>query len=259
VSAESIPQKQCSLCKQIFPATTINFHRDKKGKYGLGSICKDCKRNKGGHRKMPRPDPITGLKECTSCHKQLPFTVEYFVARRTVKSGLHSICKECAATQKLEWVAHNRQRVNTQNREYRLRHPEKDVERSKNWARNNPDKAKANKQRYILRHPAKVRQSKQNWERNNPDKKLANTRNRRARLKGATGKHTAEDVAKQFASQKGCCWHCGLPINGTFHVDHLIPVSRGGSNDARNIVISCPSCNLSKSDKLPHEWNGRLL
>jgi 5-methylcytosine-specific restriction endonuclease McrA len=40
-----------------------------------------------------------------------------------------------------------------------------------------------------------------------------------------------------------------------------VPVSRGGSNDISNIVLACPSCNLQKGTRLPHEWpeGGRLL
>lgn len=37
-------------------------------------------------------------------------------------------------------------------------------------------------------------------------------------------------------------------------VDHVVPLSRGGADDAENIVISCPTCNLHKHNKLPHEW-----
>lgn len=36
--------KQCSKCKKIKLANTYNFHKNKKGKYGLHSFCKDCKK-----------------------------------------------------------------------------------------------------------------------------------------------------------------------------------------------------------------------
>jgi 5-methylcytosine-specific restriction endonuclease McrA len=41
----------------------------------------------------------------------------------------------------------------------------------------------------------------------------------------------------------------------------VVPLSRGGSNGPENIVIACPTCNLAKKDKMPHEWpeGGRLL
>lgn len=39
-----IPQKQCSKCRELFPATSEYFHRDKKSKDGLRNVCKICQR-----------------------------------------------------------------------------------------------------------------------------------------------------------------------------------------------------------------------
>ncbi|MEO1503139.1 MAG: HNH endonuclease [Pseudomonadota bacterium] len=38
------------------------------------------------------------------------------------------------------------------------------------------------------------------------------------------------------------------------HVDHIVPVSRGGTHDLSNLTVACPACNLSKGDKLLSEW-----
>ena len=48
---------------------------------------------------------------------------------------------------------------------------------------------------------------------------------------------------------KSICFHCGqLAEDG--HCDHLIPVSKGGTDSTMNLVWSCASCNLGKSDDL---------
>lgn len=52
------------------------------------------------------------------------------------------------------------------------------------------------------------------------------------------------------------CTYCGTG-QGPFHVDHIHPVSRGGTDDPENLCCSCAPCNLSKSDKTVSEWRGQ--
>jgi 5-methylcytosine-specific restriction endonuclease McrA len=40
--------------------------------------------------------------------------------------------------------------------------------------------------------------------------------------------------------------------------DHLIPLSRGGTNDWTNVVTACSSCNTRKGNRLPRECGMRL-
>jgi hypothetical protein len=50
------------------------------------------------------------------------------------------------------------------------------------------------------------------------------------------------------------CVFCGADKN--LQRDHLIPSSRGGSDDADNMVWSCQTCNVSRGDKGIYEWLG---
>jgi hypothetical protein len=43
----------------------------------------------------------------------------------------------------------------------------------------------------------------------------------------------------------GVCVKCGSRVN--LEYDHIVPVSKGGSNTARNIELLCETCNRSKS------------
>lgn len=47
---------------------------------------------------------------------------------------------------------------------------------------------------------------------------------------------------------EGKCTECGSKIN--LEYDHIIPLSKGGSNTARNIQLLCESCNRKKSNKI---------
>lgn len=52
---------------------------------------------------------------------------------------------------------------------------------------------------------------------------------------------------------KGACVYCGS-IEPKMHVDHVVPLSRGGTNDDSNLVTACRSCNVSKHAKTEREW-----
>lgn len=87
---------------------------------------------------------------------------------------------------------------------------------------------------------------------------------RRALKMSAKGAYTAQDVNNQMKRQHGKCYYCHIKFgNGkrAYHVDHIVPLTRGGSNEPSNLVLACVSCNSSKHNKLLHEWErgGRLL
>ena len=47
------------------------------------------------------------------------------------------------------------------------------------------------------------------------------------------------------------CVECGKgKKETTLHVDHIIPVTRGGSDELDNLQTLCEACNLAKSDKI---------
>ncbi len=49
------------------------------------------------------------------------------------------------------------------------------------------------------------------------------------------------------------CVYCGRR-GGRLTLDHVLPVSRGGTSDLSNLVAACVSCNSAKGTKTPQEW-----
>jgi CRISPR/Cas system Type II protein with McrA/HNH and RuvC-like nuclease domain len=55
-----------------------------------------------------------------------------------------------------------------------------------------------------------------------------------------------------FARDQFTCRYCGKQSDETpLHIDHIVPVSKGGTNDEQNLVTACADCNLGKADKSP--------
>jgi 5-methylcytosine-specific restriction endonuclease McrA len=48
------------------------------------------------------------------------------------------------------------------------------------------------------------------------------------------------------------CTHCGP--DKQLEGEHIVPLSRGGSNAFANLATACRPCNVSKGSKTPKEW-----
>lgn len=92
----------------------------------------------------------------------------------------------------------------------------------------------------------------------NPERVRANGQAQRARKRNARGTHTAADIRSQHDRQRGRCFYCHERLTG-YHIDHVVPLSKGGSNGPENIVITCAACNQMKSDKHPMDFTGRMF
>jgi hypothetical protein len=66
---------------------------------------------------------------------------------------------------------------------------------------------------------------------------------------------SAEWRARIVARARRCCEYCRAPLSlvaavTTFHVEHIMPRSRGGQTVDSNLALSCPNCNLHKSARI---------
>lgn len=79
-------------------------------------------------------------------------------------------------------------------------------------------------------------------------------RRRRAREHSSFGEYTYTQVARLYIAQGRTCAYCQRPASGLPEPEHVIPLSRGGRNDTRNLVAACHLCNADKGDMTPSEW-----
>ena len=237
---------------------------------------------------MATPDVTT--KKCPKCNQAHPLTEEFWYRRSDAPNATwRTPCKKCIRARDKVARDLDPDKQRDRHRRYAATHKDQLNANQRRWRRDNPEKAAAQDRRYREANPERRRDTAQRsyyknwqenrtrideWARRNPEQKRrlrresqqrnaeamrARSDRRRARKRNATGSYTKNDIIRQYQSQKGRCWWCSTAVGSKYHVDHLIPLSRGGSNEPRNLVISCETCNRSKSNKLPHEWNGRLL
>lgn len=93
--------------------------------------------------------------------------------------------------------------------------------------------------------------AKKRFEERNPHWGRQKASRRRARLSGAGGSFTSLDIEDIKKMQRGRCAYCQIKLSKGFHIDHIIAVSKGGTNDRRNLQLLCAPCNLAKSARDP--------
>lgn len=158
-----------------------------------------------------------------------------------------------------KWYGEHKEYVAQRDKLKRASDPEKYRLKNKQYRIRRADKIKAGIRAWRAKNRERHNRSNREWDKRHPVEARAKSARRRALKRNAPGSYTAEDVALILKSQNRRCWWCGNMLDESFHVDHRIPLSRGGSNHPENLCISCHSCNESKGGKLPHEWTDRLL
>jgi 5-methylcytosine-specific restriction endonuclease McrA len=71
---------------------------------------------------------------------------------------------------------------------------------------------------------------------------------RRDREKSTLNDLTKKDIEFLYKLQDGICVSCRKSLDN-YHIDHIIPVSKGGGLTLSNVQLLCPFCNQSKNDK----------
>lgn len=149
---------------------------------------------------------------------------------------------------------------------WRERNPSYSAEYNARWRAENPDGLRERVRRYREENPDKIRESYLRWAERNPNYGRAwaarnreqareTTRRRRALLRGVdTRTVTPRDIHRLLQRQRYRCLYCAASLHGGYHMDHVIPVTRGGRNSIGNYVAACPRCNVSKSNYFLSEW-----
>lgn len=87
-----------------------------------------------------------------------------------------------------------------------------------------------------------------------PDNAKARSEKRRERKLRAGPDYTDSDVQKLRLRLGGRCRYCSCALDGTEEVDHLTPISCGGTNAIGNLTLACLPCNREKHAKTLAEY-----
>lgn len=249
------PTKRCSKCGRELPATRDFFGARSDSKDRLRGACLVCEKQRVAefrHRDPERAREISRRsyeknREKESLRKKL-YTENNYEKER-----------ERAARYRREHgdaVRETSRRYYWKTKEQRREHRRK---QQAEYRERNRDELKRRQAEWRERNREQLRETYYRDYHDNPDRARVGKAVRRARELAVGGSFSAQDVRDMYSGQRGRCWWCGKPVGRAYHVDHRIPLARGGSNAPDNLCISCPKCNRVKGAKMPWEFNGRLL
>ena len=153
-----------------------------------------------------------------------------------------------------QYVQYERSRAGPPHRiearqKYQEEHKERISEYKKSWAANNSQRVAGSKRDYYERNREEVISRSKKWAEENAEKvKIAKASNRRRRraAKNASKSHFTVEEFDALCSVYGyACLCCGV-TERILEADHVVPLTKGGSDDISNIQPLCGECNRRK-------------
>lgn len=160
-------------------------------------------------------------KVCSRCREELPIAEFH---RGTGSGQRQNYCKTCMKAKARARLS--RPEVAEANRQ-----------RAREWGRANRPRQAEGRRRHRSRHPEAQR---------------LYTARLRARRAGVASTLTVQEWQEIVGRFEARCAYCPAPFET---IDHVVPLTKGGANEASNVVPACKSCNSAKQDDL---WEARL-
>lgn len=213
------------------PKCGKEFSASRKDKIFCSSRCYDAAR---------RPPKPVEKKECCWCG-------EDFSAKRKDKIYCS---KKCIWFAWYSWAYPTRRREFLQRgRSWRQRNKKAVAAACKSYAIAHPKEMKAYCLAYRLRNQEKVKARAAAYQIANPDQVRVNNHRRLSRKRNAPGDCSVKDLKIVLSILGRTCLHPNsAECCGGVTIDHVVPLSLGGSNRSTNLQPLCHSHNSRKSN-----------
>lgn len=162
------------------------------------------------------------MKICNVCKESKP--LDLFSPNKRTSTGKQGRCKPCIAAIMRERRAANPEAHRASIKRSTERHYEKKLERNNAYRAKNPDKVKQWKKKDREINKARI---------------LADNAKRRSFFAG----ETSPQIKQLYALRD---FYRSMSLGEEFHVDHIIPLSRGGLHSFENLQVIPAICNLRK-------------
>jgi len=171
----------------------------------------------------------------------------------TAPSSSQKHCSKCIYERSVAYREKNRQLIRDKGKEHYKNNIEKESNRQKEYRETNRQTYLDTNHRYYENNVEVIKlQSRINskrYRKEHPEAKRVSEAKRDARKAGNGGSYTVQQWIEVCEMQG---YKCNMCYNWfeMLTIDHIHPISKGGTNNIENIQGLCSFCNNSKKDKL---------
>ena len=241
--------KTCTKCGETKPATLEFFSEDSRTKNGLKHQCKSCQAQQG----------LKDRKKANERQKKYRLNSRKKVAEQKKKYYLEN--REKIAEYNKKYKLENREKIAERRKEYRLENREKIAEYAKKYRLENYEKFSEYNKKYFSENSEKIAEYNKKYHLENPNISREKNRKRRAlKLQNGHSPYTEDEVLDLYGTN---CHLCNQPIDlesprrtGApgwefgLQIDHVLPITKGGSDTLENVKPAHGKCNVKKSSKI---------
>ena len=147
---------------------------------------------------------------------------------------------------------------------YREKYPQKIKQKWKKWYKKNKEKKDEYNIKWRQENIEKCRVLSREWRIKNKEKARFKDKINEYRRRNCIGFHTLKNWEDLKEKYNYCCADCGMqePFIDQWYPklteDHIIPITKGGSNNIENIQPLCHRCNSKKSNKMINNNGGKV-
>jgi len=202
------------------------------------------------------------MKRCNKCGELK--SLDQFHVKTQNTDGYSHTCKECKSKIDKAYREANKDVLKQKTKE--KYHNNKEVWKARNKKRYDnatPEEVQRRKEvhrKYNQNMPEDVKKRKQEYNKKyfaseaGKSVTIRSIHKRRAqKIASEDGTVTAQALEELKTTQEYKCNYCKVDLDftakGKVHLDHVIPLSKGGAHSITNVVWSCAKCNLLKSNK----------
>lgn len=200
------------------------------------------------------------VMKCKHCSAEFKVRPSH-VSKRTFcskecqgKDSTRSVMKECVVCKKQFKVPGNKWRIDAKYCSQQCKGKDHSGESHWNY------KGEGNRMEDDIEH---VRARRRKNALANPNVKDNLRRGKMKRERNLVVEHTFIEWIELLKKHDNICYYCGVRMTKTPGIkqrtrDHLIPVSKGGSDKIENIVPACRSCNSKKGTNTFEEYTAKV-